>query len=232
MDLEALKSNWKKGKELIGENYKLTYKEMEALIKNQSNETTKRLSRIFLMGITVQSLTLILQVINLIQYRQYTDMIWIIGCTIILVALALSFTINRFRILNLEDYGKIAIAESLKRKITFYKYTYNKWLLSYSFSFVFFIWSINLLAGDFTSLSAFNPRLLLVYTACFLLIFFSYRYAHTRYLREFEICLNDLGGDQLTDLKQEGLKFRRFKLVLTAVLSFLLLAGIVLFILR
>ena len=232
MDLEKLKSNWKKGKQLIGENYKLNHNEMESVIKNQSNDTTKRLSRIFLMGITVQSLTIVLMVINMITYRQFSDLTLLTGVSLILVVLALSFSINRFRVLNAADYGKMSLAETLKKKITFYKYSYNKWLLSYAFSFVFFMWSINMLIGDITSISAFNSQLLLVYTACFLIIFFSYRYAHTRYLREYEICLNDLGGKQLTDLKQEGLKFKRFKFVLIAVFSILLLIGILLFIFR
>ena len=94
MDLERLKSNWKKGKQLIGENYKLNQNEMESVIKNQSNDTTKRLSRIFLMGITVQSLTIVLMVINMITYRQFSDLTLLTGVSLILVVLALSFSIN------------------------------------------------------------------------------------------------------------------------------------------
>ena len=227
MDLDKLKSNWKKSKELISEKYNLNQKEMEAIIKKQSDKTTQGLSRIFMMGIVVQSLTLVFQLINLIKYVHVTDFALAIAGTLTIVIPLLFYSINRYRALQSADYSSLSLAESLKQKIEFYKFSYNKWLLSYAVSFVVFVWSINMLAGDFTSLQGFNLKLILVYAACFLLIYFSYRYALTRYLNEYEISLNDLGGKQLTDLRKESLKFRRFKIILISILVLILLAGIV-----
>lgn len=82
--------------------------------------------------------------------------------------------------------------------------------------------------GDFRTINDFNMMYAIVYTAAFLLIYFSNRFAHTRYLKEYEISLNDLGGDQLTDLKKENLKFRRFKLFLIVILSLAMIGGLIL----
>ncbi len=227
MNLDHLKSNWEKGKQRITEKYRLNQKEMEAIIKNQSDQTTKRLSRVFLMGIVVQSTTLVIQLINLIRYAHITDLTLVIIGTIIMITPALFYTINRYRTLQSSDFYALSLAESLKQKIAFYKFSYNQWLLSFALSFVVFLWSVNMLAGDFTSFQEFNIQLIFLYAACFLLIYFSYRYAHTRYLREYEISLDDLGGKQLTDLRQESLRFRRFKMILIAILLLVLLTGIV-----
>lgn len=228
MDLDQLKSGWKKNKELIDENVHLNKEKMESIIKKQSDKTTHGLSRVFIMGITVQSLTVILLILNLARYSNEMDLAIAIGVSLILVSIALMYTLNRFRALKGENYNAFSLSESLKRKIEFYKFSYNKWLLSYASSFVVFIWSINMIVGDFTSLSGFNSRILSVYLVCFLMIYFSYRYAHVKYLREYEISLNDLGGAQLTDLEKESRKFRRFKLVLVVILGLVMALGIVL----
>ena len=226
MDLDKLKSNWRKSKELILEKYNLNQKEMEAIIKNQSDKTTQRLSIVFMFGISVQSLTLVFQLINLIQNVHLTDFALAISGTFVIVIPALFYSINRYRALHSSDYSSLNIAESLKQKIEFYRFSHNKWLLSFSISFIVFLWSINIITGDITSLQGFSMNLILLYAFVFLFVYFAYRYAHIRYLREYEISLNDLGGKQLTDLHQKNLRFRRFTITLISILVIILLAGI------
>lgn len=229
MDLDQLKSNWKKSKALISENYTLNKKEMEALIKKQTDTTTQRLLRIFMVGIAVQGLTIVLQLVNMTLYSLDANLTFAIAGSLAIVLTALIYSINRYRTLRSTDFDALSLAESLKRKIEFYKFAHNKWILGYAISFVIFLWSINMSTGDITSLQDISFRLMAVYAVCFLLIYFSYRYAHTRYLKEYEISLNDLGGEQLTDLHLESRNFRIFKMVLISILLLLLLVGIVLF---
>jgi len=231
MDLEQLKSNMKKSKDSINEVFHLNKTEMEAIIKKQTDKTTHGLSRLFLMGIVVQSLTILIQLINLIRYSEVNDLLIGIVISIGLASLALLYTINRYSSLKSEIFNVLSLSESLKRKIEFYKISYNKWLLSFAASFVVFVWSINILAGDFTSLQAFNLRILILYTLCFLLIFFSNRYAASKYLRAYEISLNDLGGNHLTDLKKINEKFMKFKIVLIGILFLFLITGLIFFLL-
>ena len=227
MDLNQLKSYWKKSKKLITESHHLNKMEMETIIKKQADKTTFGLSRVFIMAIVVQSATILIQLSNFVKYIHVYDFAIAIITSILLVILALYFTVNRYKKLNSVDYEVLSLAESLKQKIRFYKFSYNKWVLSFAFSFVIFLWSINILTGDFTSLSNLNLRIFFVYNFVLLFIFFTYRYAHTRYLKEYEICLNDLGGQQLTDLRTENIKFRRFKIILIIILILTLLLGIV-----
>lgn len=232
MDLDQLKSNWKKGKVLIKENYKLNKKEMEAIIKKQSDTTTQRLSRIFVFGIAVQSLAVLFQLINLINHIRDMNFALSIAGTLLFVLPALFYSINRYKALKSADFQSHSLAQSLKEKIDFYKFSHNKWLLGFALSFVVFLWSINMITGDINSLQDMSMRLGLLYAVCFILIYFSYRYAHTKYLKEYEICLNDLGGKQLTDLQKESRNFRIFKMVLISVLVLILLTGIVVFLNR
>jgi len=231
MDLEQLKSNWKKSKKSIKEVYHLNKKEMEAIIKKQADKTTHGLSMIFIMGIVVQSLTIIIQLFNAFKLAKANDLLIVIVITIGLMSLAHYYTLNRYNFLKAEVFDVLSLSESLKRKIEFYKISYNKWLLSFALSFVVFLWSLNMLAGDYTSLQALNLRILIVYTICFLIIYFSNKYAATRFLKEYEISLNDLGGNQLTDLNKMNEKFMRFKIILIGILLLLLISGIIFFIL-
>lgn len=232
MNLDQLKSNWKKSKVLISENYKLNKKEMEAIIKKQSDTTTQGLSRIFVIGIAVQSMTIAFQVINLIVHIRDVNFVLAVAGSLVMVIPALLYSINRYKALKSDDFDSLSLAESLKKKIEFYKFSHNLWLLGFALSFVVFLWSINIITGDITSLRDMSVKLMVLYAACFLLIYFSYRYAHTRFLNEYEICLNDLGGKQLTDLHKENSKFRIFKMILISILLLTLLVGIVLFLLR
>lgn len=228
MDLDQLKNSWEKSKKRIEEQNLFSKEEMETIIKQQTDQTTRGLSRIFIMGMVVQSLTLVLQIANLARFVAKTDLVLLIIGSIILVIPALYYSYNRWQELRSSDYGSLSLAESLKRKIEFIKISYNKWLLSFAASFVILLWSVNMFVGDFTSISDFNRMYAVVYTAAFLLIYFSNWFAHTRYLKEYEVSLNDLGGDQLTDLKKENLKFRRFKLVLIVILSLAMIGGMIL----
>lgn len=229
MDLDQLKSNWKKSKIVISENYKLNKKEMEAIIKKQSDTTTQKLSKVFVFGIVVQSLTVVFQVINLIVHIRDLGIALAITGTLAIVLPALYYSINRYNALKSGGFDSLSLAESLKQKIEFYKFSHNLWLLGFALSFVVFLWSINMITGDITSLHDISVKLMVLYAACFLLIYFSYRYAHTKYLNEYEICLNDLGGKQLTDLHKESRNFRIFKMILISILLLTLLAGMVLF---
>lgn len=229
MDLDQLKSGWKKSKERIEENVHLNKEKMEAILKKQADKTTHGLSKVFIMGIVVQSLTIIIQLTNVIIYSDVKDLLVAIVISIGLIALALYYTISRFNALKAEVFDVLSLSESLRRKIEFYKISYNKWLLSFAASFVFFLWSINMVVGDYTSLNDMNLRIFTVYSVCFLLIYFSNRYAARRYLREYETSLNDLGGNQLTDLKKENEKYMRFKIILVAILLLTFITGIILF---
>ena len=226
MDLNKLKSNWGKSKQLIIEKHHLNQNDMETIIKKQTEKTTRGLSRVFIMAIVVQSATIFIQLTNLIKYRNTLDFAIVIIASILVVIPSLYYSINRKMTLNSEDYNSLSLSESLKRKIEFYKFSYNKWLLSFAFTFVIFLWAINISTGDFSSLMSMNRNIILVYVFVFLFIFFTYRYAHTRYLKEYEICLNDLGGEQLTDLRNEILKFRKFKIILIGLLVLILIIGI------
>jgi hypothetical protein len=232
MDLDQLKSNWEKSKTLIKENYNLNKKEMEAIIKKQSDTTTQRLSRLFVFGIVVQSMTVLFQIINLISHISDINFTLVIAGTLFIVVPALLYSINRYKALKSADFQSYSLAESLKQKIEFYKFSHNKWLLGFALSFVVFLWSINMIIGDITSLGDVSLKLILLYAGCFILIYFSYRNAHTRYLKEYEICLNDLGGKQLTDLQKEGRNFRLFKMILIAILLLTLIVGVVFLFLR
>lgn len=227
MDLDQLKNGWKKSKKRIENNVHLNKEKMEAILKKQAEKTTHGLSRVFIMGIVVQSLTILFLVLDIFKYSEVTDLAIANALSIVMISFALYYSLNRFNVLKSTNYEVFSLSESLKKKIAFYKFSYNKWLLSFASSFVIFIWSINMLAGDFTSLGGFNIRILSVYFVCFLFIYFSNRYAHTKYLHEYEISLNDLGGSQLTDLKAESRKFRIFKLVLIIILTLILIFGIV-----
>lgn len=226
MDLEQLKSHWNKSKKNIEENYTLNQKEMETIIKKQSDTTTQGLSRIFMMGIVVQSLTIIFQLVSLLVYKIEMGFALVIVGSLAIVIPTLFYSINRYRLLKSADYNSLSLAESLKQKIDFYKFSHNKWLLSFAVTFVVFLWSINIITGDITSMQGFNMNLILLYAFVFLFVYFAYRYAHIRYLREYEISLNDLGGKQLTDLHQKNLRFRRFTITLISILVIILLAGI------
>ncbi len=227
MDLDQLKEGWQKGKRKIAQDVHFKKKEMEAIIKKQANTTTHGLSRIFLMGIVIQSLTIILLILSGIKYSHVNDLFIVICVCILPISLALYYSLNRYAALRESNFENMSISDSLINKIEFYKFSYNKWLLSYASSFVFFIWSINMMVGDFTSLNSLNPRLLLVYLACFLIIYFSYRFAHVKYLREYEVCLDDLGGDHVTDFKALNKKFKLFMIILIAVLTIIMLTGII-----
>ena len=232
MDLEQLKSHWNKSKKNIEENYTLNQKEMETIIKKQSDTTTQGLSRIFMMGIVVQSLTIIFQLVSLLVYKIEMSFALAIVGSLAIVIPTLFYSINRYRLLKSADYNSLSLAESLRQKIDFYKFSHNKWLLSFAISFVIFMWSINILTGDFISLQGFSIKLILLYAAVFLVIYFSYRYAHTKYLKEYEISLMDLGGQHLTDLHKESRKFRIFKIILISILSLVLVVGLVVLFMR
>ena len=228
MDLDRLKNSWVKSKKRIEETTHFSKKEMETIIKKQTDKATHGLSRIFMMGMVVQASALLIQVANLARFSANNELMLLIIISIVLIVPALYYSYNRWHALRSADYETLSLAESLKRKIEFFKISYNKWLLAFAASFIILLWSINMLAGDFTSISSFNKMYAIVYTAAFLLIYFSYRFAHARYLKEYEISLNDLGGEQLTDLRKENLKFRRFKLILVILLSLALIAGLIL----
>lgn len=228
MDLDRLKNSWVKSKKRIEETTHFSKKEMETIIKKQTDKTTHRLSRIFLMGVAVQVMALLFQSVNLAKNSGSPDLVLYITVSILLMIPALYYSFNRWHELRSVDYESLSLAESLKKKIQFFKISYNKWLLTFAASYIILLWSINIFAGDFTSMGDFNLMYALVYGAVFLLIYFSFRFAHVRYLREYEISLNDLGGDQLTDLRKESLKFRRFKLILVIILSMALIAGVIL----
>ena len=229
MDLDQLKACWSKNKQKLMHDVYLTKDDMETIIKKRTAKTTYGLSRTFFMGIVSQALTVIILVFCLIKYGQVTSLAVLIGTALILMILALFYTVNNLTLLRNERPASMSISDALMKKINFYKVRYNKWLLSYAVSFIVMIWSINMIIGDFNSIDSFNERYLLVYTACFLLIYFSNRYAHQRYLKEYEINLHDLGGDHLTDLEALNKKFRRFKLLLIVVLVVFMLFGLVLF---
>lgn len=226
MDLDQFKYSWKKNKERIEGNVHLNKEKMEALLKKQTDKTTYGLSRIFIMGIVVQSLTIVIQLINAVLYAHVKELLVAIAVTIGLIVLALFYTVGRYSTLKSEVFNVLSLSESLRRKIEFFKFSYNKWLVSFAASFVVFLWSINMVVGDYTSLHDLNFRVFSVYSACFLLIYFSNRYAAKKYLREFETSLNDLGGNQLTDLKEENRKYIMFKIILGTVLFLTLIAGI------
>lgn len=227
MDLDQLKSGWKKSKDWVESNVHLNKETMEAIIKKQADKTTHGLSRVYMMGITAQILTIVFLILDIIRYRNQIDLVIAISLSLVMVTMALFYSLNRFNALKNANYDVLSLSQALRNKIEFYKFSYNKWLLSYATSFVIFLWSINMLVGDFTSLSGFNIRILGIYMACFLIIYFSNRFSHTKYLHEYEICLNDLGGEQLTDLEAENRKFKRFKLILIVLLTSLLLLGLV-----
>lgn len=226
MDLDQFKSGWKKSKERIEENVHLNREKMEAILKKQADKTTHGLSRVFIMGIVVQSLTIVIQLTNAVIYAEVEDLLVAIVISIGLITLALYYTLNRFSTLRAEVFDVLSLSESLRRKIEFYKFSYNKWLLSFAASFVVFLWSINMVIGDYTSLTDLNLRVFTVYSLCFLLIYFSNRYSARRYLKEYEISLNDLGGNHLTDLRKENEKFKRFKIILVVMLLLVFIAGI------
>ena len=228
MDLDQLKKGWQKSKNRIARDVHLKKEEMEAIIKKQANKTTHRLSRIFIMGIVTQSLTIIFLVISGVKYWHASDLFIIICASILPISFALYYSWNRYVTLRDSNFDSMNVSESLMKKIEFYKFSYNKWLLGFSLSFVIFIWSLNISMGDFTSLQAFNVRLAVLYAAAGILIFTSYRFSHLRLLKEYEIFLKDLGGVHLTDLYKANRKFRIFKIILISILALTTLLGTIL----
>ena len=115
MDLDQLKNSWKKNRKRIEENVHLKKEETETILKNRADKTTHGLSRIFIMGIVIQSLTIGMQLINVIRYSEEKDLLFAIVISIGLISLALFYTLNRYTTLKSEVFDILSLSEFEKK---------------------------------------------------------------------------------------------------------------------
>lgn len=95
---------------------------MEAIIKKRANSTTYGLSRIFILGIVIQCLTIILLILSGIKYSHVNDLFIVVCVCILPISLALYYSLIRYAALRQSNFENMNISDSLIKKIEFDKF--------------------------------------------------------------------------------------------------------------
>ena len=231
METDKIKALWKKGKQLNNVSGLKNRSELEQMIRTRSAKTGKKLLDTFKMAMGFLLVGVVLHTYNMLKFWGKQDMLALSVIANIILLGTLFYTYKMHVQFLATSKKPQSLKEALLLKVTFYKQKYNLWLLSYSFSFIVILVGANMVIGDYEfplSLSEGYP-LYIINSIGFLIVYFSYRFLNTQYLKEYKSYLLDLESDSITDLKALVNKYRRIKILLGLCFFMLALLGVVVF---
>ena len=225
--IEQFKNAWKEHRDRHGIINQLNKSDMEAIIRKQTNDTNAKFSRIYIFAMFFQSLGLAFLAVDMFKYGALPELKYATAVAIIILLFIFIYTVNQYHKLKMSDMQSRSISESLSTKISFYKTSFRIWLVPFAFSIVLLTFAVNLYTAGYSFPMTIHEgyRLLLVYLAAFLMMYFSARFSYATYLKSYSIYLNDLQTGELHNVRKETRKYRTITKIIILAIALLVLLG-------